>query len=276
MADTPASDTLSPFDPTMPPSSSLLFYLFAERVAPAARRGTQAPLAGVHVKTDRLAYALIAVAFWHLRESGRVLLEVVSERRVFRTTTHLRITRAPASTDERYDGIEGGILDILTPSLLTKRIPAWGATPKWLRDRAVWMEQSVANLADRPGFPNLLRTAEKVAPETVTDVLARWYGPSVPNPDRVPIEWTEREGVAKGLLEVVDAGRNPVAALFVGKTTLSPQRERIAALEPMFTQLHARWQAFTANESALAGQLEREVVASIDAHRETYDSGSSS
>ena len=94
------------------------------------------------------------------------------------------------------------------------------------------------------------------------------------DPESLPITWTEREGIAKGYLAEEAAQRNPLAAVFLGTTTLVPQRERIAALEPAFAQLLARWQAFNANEAELAGQLVRAVVAGIDARRDTSDTGS--
>lgn len=63
------------FDPALPPSPSLLFYLFAERRVSISRWGTKTPVAGVRVNTNKLAGALLAVAFWNLRNSGRVHLE---------------------------------------------------------------------------------------------------------------------------------------------------------------------------------------------------------
>ena len=86
-----------------------------------------------------------------------------------------------------------------------------------------------------------------------------WYGPEVVGPSRVPIAWAEREGIAKGYLAAENAHRNPLLALFLGKTTQVPQRERIAALDPVFAELFARWQAFKSSQAALADQLEREV-----------------
>src|SRR5690349_16178616 len=67
-AQKPTQDTSPGFDPAPPPSSSPLLYLYAEHVVPTARWGTKAPLAGVRVKTNRLACALLAIAFWQLRE----------------------------------------------------------------------------------------------------------------------------------------------------------------------------------------------------------------
>jgi hypothetical protein len=80
-----------------------------------------------------------------------------------------------------------------------------------------------------------------------------------------PLAWTEREGLAKGYLVEATAGRNPLAALFQGSTTLAPQPERIAALAPAFAALHTHWLAFQANEAALAALLNREIDAGINA-----------
>src|SRR5207253_1763883 len=70
MAETHTPDTPPLFDPTLPPSASLLFYLYAERVVPAARWGTKAPLAGLRVDTARLACALFAAACHRHRAEG--------------------------------------------------------------------------------------------------------------------------------------------------------------------------------------------------------------
>src|SRR4051812_39598987 len=104
MAETPTPDPLL-FDPGLPPSSSLLFYLFAERVAPSARRGTRAPLADVRVQSAPLACALFAVAFWQLREAGLVRLELVHEQHFLKSSTRLRVTRTSIAESQR-DGIE--------------------------------------------------------------------------------------------------------------------------------------------------------------------------
>jgi hypothetical protein len=278
---TGAPETPPLFDPARPPSSSLLFYLYAERVVPAARRGTKAPLAGVRVDTRRLACVLFAVAFWHLRELGLVGLEVAHERRGLKTSTRVRVTRASLGEDAlreegQRDGIEGGILDVLTPGSLPRRTPAWEAVPGLLKGWATWAERAGSELASLPtlgGRPNPLYAAGaipgdgKAPAETVAEVVTAWYGADVSSPSRVPISWTEREGVAKGYLVAADAHRNPLAALFLGKTTHVPQQERIAALKPEFTQLLMRWRAFQADEAALADHLEREIVDGLDARQ---------
>lgn len=274
MVETPTPETPSLFDPTLPPSSSLLFYLYAERVLPAALWGTKAPLAAVRVNTQRLACALFAVAFWQLREPGLLRLELAQERRLLKTSTHLRVARASLGQDGRRDGIEGGILDVLTPGSRGKLTPAWESLPQWLNGWGERFEGTVAELSHLPNPPIPVRNTPKAPPATVTDVVARWYGRSVRSPERLPIGWTEREGIAKGYLAVVDAHRNPLAALVLGKTDHVPQREQVAALEPRFAQLLGRWQAFQANEAVLADQLERDIAAGISACAKNLDSSS--
>jgi hypothetical protein len=264
----------APFDPALPPSASLLAYLHAEQVAPPARRGTPAPLAAVRVDTARLACALFAIAFWQLREAGLVSLEVVSERRLLRTREHLRVART-AGASGRRDGLEGGLLEVLTPGSRGTLTPAWEALPAWARRWAARVDRARADLAGRPDAPPLLAHAAPPAPPaTVADAVARWYGSSVRNPERVSIAWTEREGVAKGYLAVVEVRRHPVAALFRGTTALAAERERVAALAAPCARLLAGWQTFQVAEAALADLLEREIAAGIDARREVpSDSG---
>src|SRR6478672_2802998 len=101
----PPPDSPAAFDPDLPPSSSLLFYLFADRVAPAARRGTRALLADVRVDTERLAGALFGVAFWQLRAAGLIRLEPVNQGQFVRTGTQLRVVRTSGVESGRRDGI---------------------------------------------------------------------------------------------------------------------------------------------------------------------------
>src|SRR2546423_755656 len=98
----PAPDTHAAFDPGLPPSSGLLFYLFADRVAPTARRGTRALLADVRVDTERLAGALFAVAFWQLRAAGLIRLELAHQGQFVRTGTQLRVVRTPGAESARW------------------------------------------------------------------------------------------------------------------------------------------------------------------------------
>lgn len=296
MAEMPAPDAPLVFDPALPPSSSLLCYLFAERMMPKARWGTKAPLSEVHVSTSQLATTLFAVALWYLREFRLVRLELAQERHFLKTTTYLRVTRTEADAAGSFDGIEGGLLDLLTRGGLSRMTPAWERTPRWVKDRATTMAQTMLGrmqsmlathpeLANRPEFANLANVSHlsdlsdlsrisgnKTVPATVVEVIGHWYGSSMSSPEGLPIEWTEREGVAKGYLMEVDANRNPIMGALLGKTTHVPQRERIAALEPTFAQLLAHWQAFQANEAALAGQLLTDVAAGIESRRQRTES----
>jgi hypothetical protein len=267
------SETPPPFDPTLPPSASLLLYFHAERVLPATRSGTRLPLSGVRVDTNRLACALLAVAIWHLREAGLVRLEPVQERHRLTSRTSLHVMRVPAAPERRHDGIEGGILDLLTPSSLGRLTPAWESLPDWLKGWAGRSERSAAELARLPNPPVPPREAPRPAPETVFEVVTRWYGRHVRRPSGVPIAWTEREGVAKGYLAEVDAGRNPLVAFFLGKTARVAQRDRIDAVEGQITELLARWQDFKTAEREVFAQLEHEVAAAIDARVDTSDTG---
>ncbi len=277
MAETPAPDANHPFDPARPASSSRLFYLFSDRALPQTRRGTPAPLSDGHVDTSLLANVLFTSAFWRLGEAALVRLEAVEERKLFKSTTRLRITRVSGAGAELCDGIENGILDTITPGTHGKLTPAWESQPQWIRDRMAQSEGMRAAFANLPNFPNLPAAAHGPSappPGTVTDVVVKWYGNHVRDPESVPITWTEREGIAKGYLTAEDAGRNPIVAAFAGATTIMPQRERIVALEPVFAQQFGRWQAFNANEAALARLLAQEVGAGINARRDTSDTGS--
>ena len=263
MAETPAPGAHPLFDPALPASPSLLFYLHAERLAPTTRWGTKAPLANVRVDNNRLACAILAIAFWHLRESGLVRLELGQELKVLEVRTRLRIARASPGDDGRCDGIEGGLLQVLTPGTMPTLTPAWESMPQVVRSLALKsyrLGQIARANPDRfPAPPGASDQVPDPPPGTVFEVVTSWYGPEVVGPSRVPIAWAEREGLAKGYLAVESAHRNPLLALFLGKTTQVPQRERIAALDPVFAELSARWQAFKSSEAALADQLEHEV-----------------
>lgn len=223
MSNTPASANSSPFDPTQPPTPSLLLYFFADRVLPKAMLGTKAPLGDVNVSTGNLAREVFAAAFWNLRESGLIRLDVIRQKVLFVNTTSLQVVRTGQGT---RDSLEGAILRQLT------------GDPK--RD-------------------------------TVKAIVMRWYGKDVPNPDSIPVAWAESEGVTKGFIDVVDAHRNVVAATFLGKTNRIPNREKIITLEPAFSQVFSRWQAFKAHEAELAKQLVHDVSSGISARRESTD-----
>jgi hypothetical protein len=250
------------FDGTLAPSPSLLFYLFAARVLPPARRGLQTPGAGGKVDTKQLATALLAVAFWHLRTSGLVHLEPAVDG--------LKVTRTAGAKDAHRDGIEAGLLDVLTPGvLLSQKTPAWEASGRWTRAAVGFAHLARTHLATRSDVPEEFRGAAQAPaeelPETVTATITRWFGYHVCNPSAVPIQWAEREGLAKGYLAVVDAQRHPVARFFLGKTIQVPQYQRIATLEPTFAALLRRWQAFRTREAALSEQLEQAVAAGLAA-----------
>ena len=118
------------------------------------------------------------------------------------------------------------------------------------------------------------RVADQDRSQTVADLVARWFGSVVRGPYRLPIAWTEREGLAKGYLVEADVRRNPLTAFFQGATTIAPQRERIAALAPAFAALHARFRAFQSDEAALATLLDREIDAGIVAAWDNSDTSS--
>ena len=262
------------YNPSLPPSSSLLVYLYAGQVLPTARWGTKAPLGKTRVESAHLACVLFAVAFWQLREAGLVSLELVQQRHLLRTNTSLRVSRTSVGEAGQHDGIEGGLLDVLTPGAWSQRTPAGEAVPPWLKGWADKQQQAIGELARRYNRPLPLRPTPEAVPETVTAAVGRWFGRSVSHPERVPITWTQGEGVAKGYLTLADAHRHPLLALLLGKTICVPESDRIAALEPPFSALLGRWQAFAAQESALAEQLNREVVAGIKLRRSTAESSS--
>jgi hypothetical protein len=266
-----AADAPPPFDPTLPPTSSLLFYLFADRVVPTDRRGTRSPLAGVRVDTQRLACALFAVALWSLREAGRVRLELEYGLGRTGSESRLKVSRASGADEPRRDGIEGGLLDILTPGSLGKLTPAWEAMPGWVKGLIGKVENARDTLSQLHNLPADAHAPPEAPPDTVTEAVTRWYGKSVLSPSRVPIEWTEREGLAKGYLAAEDAQRHPLLALFLGKTKLAARQDHVQALEPEFARLLARWQAFKSGENTLANQLEQDVSAGISARKESTD-----
>lgn len=264
------------FDPTLPPSSSLLFYLFAEQVAPRALLGTRAPEADVRVNTAHLGRTLLAVAFWYLRESGLVRVEMKQERKFLKTKTCIEVALAESGTPARRDGIEGGILDVLTPGSLRMLTPAWHDPPQWAVELAegyaAHLQRAIEELAARPEYanlPNLAQlkeqhtTSHRAPPATIVDAIRAWYGRAITSPEHLPISWTEQEGVAKGFL--MEGGeRNPLATAVFGKASALPDRTRIALAEPAFVQLHERWQTFNDMESDLAQELAREVAGGIE------------
>jgi len=99
------ADSPRPFDPALPPSSSLLLYLFAERVLPAVRRGTALPLSGRRVDTMRLACALFAVAFWRLRQLGLLHMELQQGRHLHKTNASVRSRGLSAPTAHAVTGM---------------------------------------------------------------------------------------------------------------------------------------------------------------------------
>ena len=269
VSDTPAPDMVQLFDPNLPPSGALLFYLFAELVVRAARFGTKAPFSGARVSTDGLASALFAVSIWQLRDAGLVRLEPGRDS--------LRIARTSMAEERRRDSIEGGLLDVLTPGSVGRLAAAWEALPGWVRGAAEHSQSMRERAASLPNLPEVLRGRQIPArepPVTVTETVTRWYGSAVTSPEVVPVRWAQREAIAKGYLSVATAKRNPLAALFLGKTVNAPVQEKIASAEPAFVGLFARWQAFQANEAALYGQLQSEVSAAILASLKTSDSTS--
>lgn len=223
MAETETTSGAS--DTTQPPTPSLLLYLFADQVLPKSLMGTKAPLADVKVPTANLARELFAVAFWHLRESGLVRLDLSREKVLFMNVTHLRVTR---TGDGPRDSLEGAILRHLT------------GNPKQ---------------------------------DTVKEIVRRWYGKDVSAPESYIPSAAEREGVAKGYIDVVDAHRNVVAAALIGKTQHVPNRDKILTLEPAFTEIFTQWKAFRAREPELAKQLDSEVGGAIKSRREASDTG---
>jgi hypothetical protein len=64
------------------PSTGTLFYLFGDRVAPAAGRlgGTVVPYVGTKVKSDDLAGTVLAATIWGLRQAGLLKLEEVTTK----------------------------------------------------------------------------------------------------------------------------------------------------------------------------------------------------
>ena len=68
--------------PGATPSTGTLFYLFGDRVAPAAGRlgGTVVPYAGTKVKSDDLAATVLAASVWGLRQAGLLKLEEVTTK----------------------------------------------------------------------------------------------------------------------------------------------------------------------------------------------------
>ncbi len=271
MAEAPEADGALPFDPALPPTSSLFLYLRAEQALPAARSGTTTPLAGVCVDSNRLAITLFAVALWRLREAGLVTLELQQERHFFKTTRSVRILPAPAAAGIHRDGIEGGILGVLMPgSPLRSLTPAWEAMPDLFKRWNDQYERRLADVSQLQNLPAVLRDRPKAEPQTVSQVISQWYGASH-GAIGVPISWTVGEGVAKGLLSRVDAGRNPIAAFFRGRTKIAVLRGRTDPLEGQIAELLARWQAFKAAEGDLAAQLERDIDAIIDLRAQPPD-----
>ena len=268
LTQTASADQPLLFDPALPPSPSLLFYLFAERVVPPARSGTKAPVVGVKVDTARLANALLAVALWHLRTAGLVRLEPGHDS--------LRVTLTASATAPHRDGIEAGLLDLLTPGVVwSKKTPAWEASGYWTRGTMGFGHHMRTQLATRPAVPaelaRAVRAPAQTLPETVTATITRWFGYKVHRPSAVPIQWAECEGRAKGFLAVVDAKRNPVTAFFWGKTIIAAQRRQIASLERAFAELLRHWQSFQATEISLFRQLETAVDAGLSAMYEEPD-----
>jgi hypothetical protein len=254
-----ADDSKAPLsDAALPVSPSLLIYLFADRAVPTSRLGVKAPLTGVRVDKDQLARLLFGVAFWNLRESRLVQLET--------TRDGASVTRTADSTAAPRDGIEGGILDVLTPGSAGARSASWEALPGWLRTAAKQSQDAHAQVSQVPQLPAALLAHSHpttAPPATVKAAVVRWYGEHVTDPAAVALRWVEREAIAKGCLAVTDAHRHPVLAFFLGKTTTVAQRDPIAKLEPRISELMQRWAAFRRDESALFDRLAQEIDAAL-------------
>jgi len=67
----------------------------------------------------------------------------------------------------------------------------------------------------RQGGREPLRSPRKSS--TVAATVARLYGSHARDPAAIPIQWAEREALAKGYLALASVDRNPVAAFFLGK-----------------------------------------------------------
>jgi hypothetical protein len=247
-----------PFDPALPPSVPFVFYLFADRLIPAARFGTATPVSTARLKTGQFATMLFGVAFWHLRNLGVLqLLDAAGAVSVRRTSTAATV----------QDGLMGGLLQILDGDPIGSMTAGRASMPKFLLAAAESSLGMSAQLASMPRskLPAVLRDhvpSGPTPPATVLEVVGQWYGSVVLSPEQLVIEWMEREGTAKGLFVRGKDERSLLAKAF-GKTTLLPQRQRIAALEPQFAELSRSWAAFQRSEPALFRRIEQDVEAAI-------------
>lgn len=282
MAGQPVPEGSPAFDPVLPPSSSLLFYLFAEHVVPRALLGTKAPKTETRVNTKDLGRMLLAVAFWQVRELGLARLELKQERTLLQRKTTIEVTLVARDSVPHRDGIEGGLVDVLTPGSLHMMTPAWHEAPKWpanLTQRYVeHLQQALDAIAARPdlaGMPSVAKlkdqrfASDRPPPATVEDVIRHWYGGDITSPERLPISWTAQEGVAKGYLREGEhhGMATTVATAVFGQVNVMPDRARIATVESAFIQLHERWERFQASEPDLAKALEHEVAEGIERMR---------
>jgi hypothetical protein len=265
----PTTGDTGAFDASLPPSTPLLFYLFAEQVVPAAPSGIATPTARARLATAVLAHTLFKVAFWNLRECGLVRLELRGDV--------VRVSRVSSAADHRLDGIEGGVLQVLSGDPIGNMTAAHESVSPFVQRIVRRSEELRANMqANMHRLPAALRemaVPSSIAPDTVSEIVAAWYGSSDLRPERVPIRWMEREGVEKGLLTEAKRQGNPIMNFFRGGTVLVPQRDRIAAVAPRFDALLRGWRKFQTTEAPLFQRLEHDIAEGIEMRR---DSGTTS
>lgn len=107
----------------------------------------------------------------------------------------------------------------------------------------------------KAGYEDVVMRAVAEGATLAHDVIHRWYGRDVRDPEGHTLAVARREMVQFGLGREVDAERGAVGGLLLGRTRLEPVPEAIAPWWDHFTRVHPAWLQFTQAEPELADTL---------------------
>lgn len=126
-------------------SAGTLFYLFGERVAPAAGRfgGVEVP-SGAKVSASDLSALLFAASFWNLRQTGALTLQPVTRKALgMFKVPHVELAMGPTVVQK------SGYEDLIMRAVAEGRTLAHDVVYHWFRGDSRDPEGAVVGLAKR-------------------------------------------------------------------------------------------------------------------------------
>jgi hypothetical protein len=258
---------MSDVDPTVTPPAAptpelaLLswpsrFDIAGERARPL-ERARQATTPRYHASADHgaagapvydrrwLAERALAVALLALRDEGAVTMEVVTKKVMMVRRTHVLVSPTGAAGAGAANGTTGA----------AGHAAANGTTGRG---------------AGHGGLGGQL-LAVLAKPETVSDLVYRWFREDVSNPAGYVVGMVEAIGAGCGYYRRVDREGGALRRVFRAKFTYEPIAERLALLEPLADALGARWQALARDEPDLYRELLADVTRAIGRRVESPD-----